>query len=560
MAVGRRSFIKTTAALAGATVFPPLPSPSRTRASFLLKGGLVYDGTGAPPFEVDVAVNGDRITQIGASLSVSGAEELDVRGLSVAPGFVDIHSHTDLELFIDARAESKVRQGVTTEIVGQDGNSIGPWTDEQAASIGESYRSRFGVDISFTDLRGFFTALDERGAAVNIASMIGHGTIRGYVMGNADERASEEQLEKMVRIVEEALEAGACGFSTGLEYIPGAFADLNELASLCRPLRARGLPYATHMRNEDDGLLSAIEEALGVGQQVGAPVHISHLKAQGERNWWKAGAVLHMLEEANEHGLQVTYDRYPYVAYSTGLSSLLPVWAREGGTDSLLARLADASVAPRIEDAVRGKVALLGSWDAVQVTSTAADSLSWARGRRLGELSAEQSEEPYALFLRIVTGDRNRSGMVGFGMSEENTASFLAHPAGMICSDGSALATDGPLSSGSPHPRNYGTFPRILGHYCRDHNLMPIETGIQKMTSMPAKLVRLDNRGTVKPGVYADLVVFDPATIADRATFANPHQYPIGIPHVMVNGEFVVRDGEHTGATPGRVLRAAERP
>jgi N-acyl-D-amino-acid deacylase len=359
----------------------------------------------------------------------------------------------------------------------------------------------------------------------------------------------------MAGMVSEAIRGGACGLSSGLEYTPGGFASRDELAAIAAPLAGTGLPYASHMRNEDDALLAAIEEALFVGRIAGVPVQISHLKAQGERNWWKAVVVVETLEFARASGVDVHFDRYPYVAYSTGLSNLFPLWSRDGGTDAFLARLDDDAQSARIERAVRDKIAQLGSWNSVQITSTGNDALSWARGRRLGDLAGERGSEPYALLLDIMRADRASSGMVGFGMSEDNTAFFLRHPLGMVCSDGSALATTGPQASGSPHPRSFDTFPRVLGHYVRERRIMPLQTAIRKMTSMPAGKLRLDGRGRLARGVFADIVVFNPATVADRATFEKPHQYPVGIPHVIVNGEAVIRDGEHTGAHPGRVVR-----
>ncbi len=545
----RRTFVQASSAL-GLAGLPgwtraPFWSGRPPPASLLLKGGLVYDGTGSPPVEADVAVSGDRVSGIGRDLSEAGAEVIDVRGMAVAPGFIDIHSHTDRELLINPRAESKIRQGVTTEIVGQDGSSLGPWRDTRAREDSER----------IVDIAGFYQRLERDGTAVNIASMIGAGTVRGLVIGVDDRPATAEELAQMVALVAEAVEQGACGLSSGLEYVPSGFADLDELVALAEPLRGTGLPYASHMRNEDDQLMAAIEEALAVGRRAGVPVHISHLKAQGERNWWKAEPVLHTLERAAENGGGVTFDRYPYVAYSTGLTSLFPLWSRDGGTDAFLARLDDPGQQDAIELAVRGKVSELGSWDAVQVTSANTEELDWIKGRKLGTLAQEVGKDPYVLLVEIIRQGRASIGMVGFGMSEENTAMILAHPLGMICSDGSARATYGPLSEGSPHPRSYGSFPRVLGYYCRDQHLMPLEVGIHKMTGMPARRLQLDHRGQVSVGAFADLVVFDPATVADRATFTDPHQYPVGIDLVLVNGEVVIRDGEHSGALPGRPLR-----
>ncbi len=554
----RRTFLRAAGLAAGGTVIAPHTLWSATRfgyADTVLRGAVVYDGTGAPPIEADVALAGDRIVAVGRNLSTVGAEVIDLRGLALAPGFIDPHAHGEMGLLIHPNAESKIRQGVTTQILGQDGGSVGIWGDEAYARIRESYRKRYDIDIDFRDLPSYLRRMERTPASLNVASTIGAGTVRGHVIGDVDRPATPAELQRMVALVEEALRAGACGLSSGLEYTPGAFADLDELIALAAPLRARGLPYATHMRNEDDQLIAAIEEALNVGSRAGVPVHISHLKAQGERNWWKAGPVLEMLEAARESGLDITFDRYPYVAYSTGLGSLFPVWAREGGTDAFLGRLRDPETAPSIEQAVRAKVAKLGSWDAVQITSTGSDSLAWVRGRRLGELAAERGEEPYALLERIIVEDRNGAGMVGFGMSEENTERILAHPLGMVCSDGSALATTGPLSEGTPHPRSYGSFPRVLGHYARDRGTFPLETAIHKMTGMPAARFRLEGRGRIAAGAFADLVAFDPDRVRDTATFEAPHSYPEGIPHVWVNGVRVIRDGEHTGVRPGRVVR-----
>lgn len=560
----RRTFVRRaatalgTAALAGTMPAAPAAAtaaPRRTSgaaptdADLVIRRASICDGTGAPVYEADVAVTRDRITAIGERLPTRGRVELDIAGLVLAPGFIDIHSHTDLQLLRDARADSKVRQGVTTEVTGQDGGSVG-WGEAEFATVRDRYR-RDGIDVDFRDVGGFLRWIDRHGAAVNMASMVGAGSIRAHVIGMADRPATPAELEAMTAMVQAAVSAGACGISTGLEYTPGAFAPTSELAVLAGALRGTGLPFASHMRNEDDALIGALEEVIGVGKRAGVAVQVSHLKAQGSRNWWKTDVALRMIEDANAAGIDVRFDVYPYIAYATGLSNLFPVWSREGGTDAFLGRLADPVDAPRIEREVRDKIAMLGSWEAVQVTGVSDASLGWAVGRRLGALATGRSVEPYELLLEIMRTDRARTRMVGFGMDDDNVARKIAHPLSMICSDGGAVG----FGDGAPHPRNYGTFPRVLGRYVRELRVLPLEEAIRKMTSLPAARLRLVDRGRIAQGAVADLVVFDAASVTDRSTFEQPHQYPHGVPHVIVNGQFVIRDGEHTGARPGRAAR-----
>ncbi|HEX6134092.1 MAG TPA: amidohydrolase family protein, partial [Longimicrobiales bacterium] len=407
--------------------------------------------------------------------------------------------------------------------------------------------------LDFRDVPGFLRWIDRHGAAVSVASMIGTGSVRGRVIGNADRPATEAEIVEMREMVRSAVSGGACGVSSGLEYTPGAFADAAELEALVAPLRGTGLPFSSHMRNEDDRLLAAMEEVIGIGHRAGVAVHISHLKAQGERNWWKTDAALRLIDDGRKSGIDVDFDVYPYEAYATGLSNLFPVWAREGGTDAFLARLRSADTAARIERAVRDKIAMLGSWDAVQMSSAAAPEYAWVAGGRLGTLARERGTEPYALLLDIINGDRARTRMVGFGMSEANIARKLAHPQSMVCSDAGAAT----FGEGVPHPRGYGTYPRVLGRFVRELRALPLESAIHKMTQRPAVRLGFRDRGRIAVNAVADLVAFDPATVADRATFEQPHRYPVGIPHVIVSGVFVIENGEHTEARPGRAVRPA---
>lgn len=520
----------------------------------VLRGGTVFDGTGGPGVEADVAVAGDRIQAVGRVVD-RGALEIDLRGRAVAPGFIDIHTHADLPLLANPRAENRVLQGITLEVGGNCGSSPGPWGEDEYQAVRSQYRDSYGAEVDFKDLGGFFRALERTPPSVNAACMVGHGTIRGTVMGGADRPPTEAELARMVDLVREALQQGAVGFSSGLEYTPGSFADRGELVELARALRGTGYPYATHMRNEDDAVLAAVEEALHVGRVAGVPVQISHLKAQGERNWWKAAAILEVVEEAVAQGTEVHFDRYPYVAYSTGLSNLFPSWARAGGNPAFIARLEDPEQRSVLEAYAREKVAQLGSWDAVQITSVRTPGNAWIGGRRLGEAAEAVGEDPFELTVRLLREEGGSVGMIGFGMSEENTAMILSHPRGMICSDGSVYAPSGPLSGGSPHPRSYGTFPRVLGHYVRDTGILSLEAAIHKMTGLPSSKLGLARRGLLRPGMYADLVAFDPGSVADRATFADPHQYPSGIDLVVVNGVVTAREGEMLGPLAGRPVR-----
>jgi len=402
-----------------------------------------------------------------------------------------------------------------------------------------------------------FAEIDRWRASVNVASMVGLGTVRGVVVGDDDRPATSAELARMRAIVEEALAQGACGVSTGLEYTPGAFASREELIALCRPLAARRLPYATHMRNEDDRLLDAIDESIAVARGAGCALQISHLKTQGPRNWGKLDTVFARMTAARQSGLDVAFDRYPYIAYQTGLTNLFPVWSRDGGTDAFLARLAESAVAPRVRAETLAKVELIGGWNNVHIASVRAAEDKAAEGKRLGAYAASLGREPYALTVEMLVRNRASIGMVGFAMSEENLDRILAHSQGMVCSDGGAFAVDGPSRRGSPHPRGLGTFPRVLGRYVRERKALTLEQAIYKMTALPASRVRLSDRGRLAVGLAADVVVFDPAKVEDKATYEEPFQYPVGIVATVVNGVVALRDGQRAGQGIGRALRPA---
>jgi N-acyl-D-amino-acid deacylase len=524
----RRAFLESGLAAALLPRVSALPRKRPADVDLVLRGGAVLDGRGAAAVEADVAITGDRIVRIGRRLAERGAEEIDARGLAVAPGFVDIHSHGDGSLDEDPRAESVIRQGVTTIIVGQDGSSRDP---DRVRALVEQSRP-----------------------AVNVATMVGLGGVRGAVVGSVQRAPTAIELARMVGMVEAALQAGACGVSSGLEYTPGGFASVDELIALARPLAPRGLPYSTHLRNEDDRLLESLEEAVAVARGAGCGLQVSHLKAQGPRNWSKLGDALALLERAAAGGTNTGFDVYPYVAYQTSLTNLFPLWSREGGFAAFQTRLADAGTGPRIRAETLAKVELLGGWNNVMISGAPEDRE--AEGARVGDLAGTRGADPYRLVVDLLARSGGRVGMVGFAMSEANVERALAHPRAIVCSDGGAFAVEGPARVGHPHPRSLGTFPRVLGRYVRERRTLSLEDAVRKMTSRPAARVRLGDRGVLEPGAAADLVVFDPASVVDHATFEEPFQYPAGIPLVIVNGRITLRDGERLDRA-GRALRPA---
>jgi N-acyl-D-aspartate/D-glutamate deacylase len=525
----RRTFL---AAAAGAVAWlrspPALRLPWRREFDLVLRRGLVYSGLPAPPVESDIAIQGGRIAAVGRDLD-PGVEEIDLGGVAVAPGFVDIHSHGDGTLVDDPLVESVIRQGVTTIVVGQDGSS--------------------------REIGRFLALVDDLQPACNVATMVGLGSVRAAVIGDVDRAPTPEELDRMVLLVEQGLAEGACGVSSGLEYVPGGFAGHEELVALANPAGVRGLCYATHLRNEDDRLLPAIDEAVAVARDAGCGLQISHLKAQGPRNWGKMQDALDRIAAARALGVDAWFDLYPYTAYQTGLSSLFPLWSREGGTTAFLARLADPSTAAWIRRETLEKVELIGGWNNVLISAVAEPADRVIQGRRLGELAAERSADPYDEAVTLLRRSRGSVTMVGFAMSEANVDLGLAHPLAMVCSDGGAFAVAGPARRGHPHPRSFGAFPRVLGRYVRERRALSLEDAIHKMTARPALRARLADRGRLAPGAAADLVAFDPATVSDQATYENPFQYPDGILLVVVNGLIVLQDGQRTAARPGRALR-----
>lgn len=561
MSWSRRSFIRTVgvagaaaATGAGASLLvgcgekPP-------KYDLLIAGGSVIDGTGEAAYMADVGLIGDRIVEIGAIKQHGGKKVIDATGRIVCPGFIDIHTHTDLSLLVNPRAESKVRQGVTTEVTGQDGSSYAPLSEEGLKALREGYGKKYNVDINWQDFPAFFSALERNKIGVNFISFVGQGTLRGLVVGQDNVPATPEQIEAMKRLVEESMAGGAWGLSSGLEYTPGSFASEDEIAELCKAAAAYNGIYATHMRNEDDLLQEAVEEAIRIAQKGGIPLHISHFKASGKRNWEKVKPVLEIIEKANAEGMDITLDRYPYIAYATTLQNLFPTKFRDGGAEGFISHLQTPRILAEMKQAALAKIDMLGDWSAVMITSVTSTNNQSYVGKRVSEIVAESGEDPFEFVRRLLIAENGNVGMVGFGMSEGEIKSVLTHPLVMIASDGGAAATYGPLSELTPHPRWYGTFPRVLGQYCRDEKWFDLPTAVNKMTGMPAKRLGLLDRGRIDVGLAGDVVIFNPETVADPSDFMKPHQYAIGIDYVLVNGAVVIEKGEHTGVLPGKVLR-----
>jgi N-acyl-D-amino-acid deacylase len=560
----RRDFLRTTgtAALAAGTGLEHFINRGCTPEGpydLLIQGGTVYDGLGNPGIVADVAIRGERIVGIGKRLNASKAKRImEAKGLAVSPGFIDMHTHTAAHLIANPLAESHIRQGITTEISGNCGSSPFPIVDSRIPEIKENLEKQYQVELSWRDMEGFFQRLEEQGIALNYASFVGHGVIRGKVVGYEDQKATPDQLMEMQRIIEDHMRAGAWGLSTGLEYTPSSFADTAELIQLCHKVAELGGIHSTHMRNEDNYVLEAIDESIQIARETGVSTQISHLKMALPANWHKIDEGIAMIEEAEREGIPILADRYPYIAASTGLSSFFPEWARAGSTEDFIQRLKDPALDEQFRAHVNNAEQEIGGWENVRISAVVTERNKAYEGMDIiagAELSGKQ---PYEYMRDIIIDEKNQVGMVKFAMKEENLKRILAHPLVTVGSDGNAVATYGVLGSGKPHPRYYGTFPRFLGKYVREEQILTWPEAIQKITSVTAQKMGFKDRGQISRDYFADLVLFDPNTIIDRATFDDPHQYPEGIQTVIVNGAVVVHEGESTGELSGKILKKGQ--
>ncbi len=559
----RRDFIKTSAILGSSTLLlsscaSPISFLKSKELDIIIKNGNVIDGTGKLAFKADIGIKGGRIVEIGNLRETEASNIIDAKGLNISPGFIDIHSHTDVDLFINPKAESKIRQGVTTEVTGQDGESWGPLNNPEAKKL-ESFRADYNEDLSWRTLGEFLDKLSTKRISVNLASMVGLGTVREFIVGLDDRPATESEMKRMKDEVLFAIQQGAIGTSTGLEYTPGSFASTEELIELCKAAPREFRIYSTHMRNEDNTVLEAIDEAIKIAKDSDSRLLISHLKVSGKSNWHKAEATLEKIDKAIKDGLEVHADRYTYVAYHTSLANLFPLWSRDGGTQKFLERLKDNSLKQQLKEFAEKKVSNLdGGWNGILISGIGKAEFKNYQGKTVEQISNELSISPFDATVKIILDSENNVLMVGFGMEEKSTEQILAHPRVMISSDAGAHAPYPPMTRNIAHPRAYGTFPRAIAKYVRERNICSLEEMIKKMTSMPADKLGLKNIGRIEKGKNADIVIFDYDRIQDKATYVEPHQYPDGIPYVIVNGTIVIKENEHTGEMPGKIIKSQD--
>ncbi len=528
----------------------------------LIAGGRIVDGTGAPWYRADVGVTGDRIRAIGNLSNQTARMRIDATDLVVSPGFIDMLGQSEFEVLVDNRAASKITQGITTEVTGE-GSSIAPINDRIVKELTPSF-SHFGVTADWRSLADYFKRLEERThPAINLATFVGAGGLRNYVMGAEDRRATLEELDQMRKLVAQAMEDGALGVSSSLQYVPDRFADTSELVELSKVARSYGGIYITHQRSEGAKIFDSLDEVFTIAEQARIPAEIWHLKTAYKAQWGRMPDVLTRIESARARGLDITANQYPYTRASNGLDACLPLWVREGGTDRMLKRLEDPAQRARIKQEMDDGTVTewenqwygAGGGDGVMLSSVLNPELKKHEGKTLSAIARELDKDPRDVVMDFVIADRGESSVITAIMTEDDVRAALKHPLVSIDTDSSAQAEDGPLSKSKSHPRAWGTFPRILGRYVREERLLTLEEAVRKMTSRPASRVGLADRGILRPGLAADLVVFDPSTIRDVSTFEDPLHYSQGVRYVLVNGRAVVAEGKITAERPGRPLR-----
>ncbi|MFP4457589.1 MAG: N-acyl-D-amino-acid deacylase family protein [Clostridia bacterium] len=514
--------------------------------------GKIIDGTGSPFYFGEVGLKNDKIVKVGYSIDDAAKKVINAKGKVIAPGFIDAHSHSDFPLLINRKAESKIRMGVTSEVIGQCGNSAAPRTPNKKDFFGYDLDE---IGVTYDSMEQYLQLLETKEVAVNVIPLVGHGNIRTIVMGESDRKPTDSEMEKMKKLLDESLQAGAYGMSTGLIYPPGCYSEINELIELSHVLHKYNAFYVTHMRNEESKLLQSIKEVLEIAKKADIAVHISHFKSCNEENWGLVNDGLRLLEEAREDNIDVTADQYPYIASSTSLKTLIPQWAHDGGVSKLRKRVLDKNTRLRIREEIIAHYGTQDKLSCVMVSSCQKEKNKKFEGLNLIEISNIVDKDPVDACLDLLLDENFSPGMVRFSMSEEDVKTVMNHHLVMIGSDASCMASEGALSKGKPHPRAYGTFARVIGKYAIKEKLMPLEKAIFKMTGMPATRFMLQDRGLIKENMYADITIFDENEIIDSATFKNPHNFAKGIDYVIVNGEIVIENGTQNEKYPGKVLR-----
>jgi N-acyl-D-amino-acid deacylase len=540
--------------------FLPTTSSSTAEYDLVIRDGTIVDGSGRPRYQADIGIKGDRIARIGNLQTAKAARTIDARGLVVSPGFIDMLGQSETYVLIDPRVMSKVMMGVTTEITGE-GDSIAPINDRLIKEQ-EDFLRRYDLKFDWQTLGEYFRRLEKQGAGVNMGTFVGATQVRAYVMGFDNRPPTPSELAAMRKLVAAAMEDGALGLSTSLQYVPARFAKTSEIVALAKVARQYGGIYATHQRSEANALDESLKEVFSIARQARIPVEIWHLKTAYQRNWGRMPEVLRKIAAARQQGLDITADIYPYIAGSTALSASLPPWAQEGGVEKMLNRLRDAETRQRLKreistDSKDWENIYLGSGGpaGILIGSVVNRDLESLQGKRLAEIAQEQNKDPFDALFDLILADHGQTGAIYFMMSEKDLLAAMRSPFVSFCTDSGARATDGALSRSKSHPRGWGSYPRILGRYVREQNVLTLEKAVQKMTGMPAKRVGVKERGLLREGMFADIAIFDPVTVIDRATFEAPNQYPVGVSYVIVNGQLTVDEGKRTSALPGRPLR-----
>jgi N-acyl-D-amino-acid deacylase len=523
----------------------------------LIRNGTICDGTGQPPRRADIGIRGDKIAAVGDLATATAKSTIDATGLAVAPGFINMLSWSTESLLADGKSQSEIRQGVTTQIMGE-GESMGPVNDAIRARM-KREQTDIKYEIEWRTLGEYLYFLERKGVSQNVASFLGATTVREFVLGKGDVKPTAEQMERMRRLVESEMKDGALGIATALEYAPAYYADTTELIEMCKVAAKHQGKYISHMRSEGPRLLEGIDEMIRIAKEANIPAEIYHFKAAGRANWPKMDAAIAKVEAARKAGLKVTANMYCYTAGATGLDACIPPWAQNGGEIAMRRRLRDPADRKRIAADLQKTdwpnfYHNAGSPENILLVGFKKDSLKPLQGMTLAQVAAQRGKDPVEVLMDLLAEDESRIGTIYFLMSEENVRKLIPLPWVSFGCDEASQAPEGVFLKSLPHPRAYGNFARLLGKYVRDEKLLPLEAAIRKLTGLPADNLGLDRRGLLKDGYFADVVVFDPATIADKATYAKSHQYAVGMKHVIVNGVQVLKDGEHTGATPGRAL------